>query len=129
MAEAQALHLATEAALAADSLRASHVVALDVGSRLPLTDVFVLATGSSERQVDAIVDAIEERLAKLGARLARHEGRTAARWVLLDYGEIVVHVMHKEDREYYALDKLWKDCPVIELPDLTGPELALAVGV
>jgi ribosome-associated protein len=128
MADAHALHLANEAALAADSRRASHVVVLDVSPRLPLTDVFVLATGSSERQVGAIVEAVDERLARLGARLERQEGRGAGRWVLLDYGEVVVHVMHQEDRDYYALDKLWKDCPLVEVPELLGPEPALAVG-
>ncbi|MDR1634161.1 MAG: ribosome silencing factor [Bifidobacteriaceae bacterium] len=115
MADAQALHLAEEAARAADSIKATDIVALDVSRRLPLTDVFVLATGASERQVDAIVDAVEERLIGLGAKPKRREGRSGARWVLLDFGDIVVHVMHAEDREFYALEKLWKDCPGVDL--------------
>jgi ribosome-associated protein len=115
VADAQALHLAEEAARAADSIKATDIVALDVSRRLPLTDVFVLATGASERQVDAIVDAVEERLIGLGAKPKRREGRSGARWVLLDFGDIVVHVMHAEDREFYALEKLWKDCPGVDL--------------
>jgi ribosome-associated protein len=118
VADALALQLAEEAARAADSIKATNIVALDVSSRLPLTDVFVLATGASERQVDAIVDAVEEKLLALDAKPRRREGRAGARWVLLDFGDIVVHVMHAEDREYYALDKLWKDCPALDLPSL-----------
>lgn len=129
MADARALQLAEEAARAADSIKATDIVALDVSSRLPLTDVFVMATGATERQVDAIVDAVEERLAALGAKPKRREGRSGARWVLLDFEDIVVHVMHAEDREFYALEKLWKDCPAVELDGLVEapPPLAAAV--
>ncbi|MDR1798992.1 MAG: ribosome silencing factor [Bifidobacteriaceae bacterium] len=116
VADAQARNLALEAALAADSVKGANIVALDVSGRLPLTDIFVLATGNSERQVDAIVDAVEERLLGVGAKPTRREGRNGARWVLLDYQDIVVHIQHAEDREFYALDKLWKDCPLVELP-------------
>jgi ribosome-associated protein len=103
-------------------------MALDVTSRLPLTDVFVLATGLSERQVDGIVDAVEERLLTLGAKPVRREGKNGARWVLLDYGEIVVHVLHAEDRDFYALEKLWKDCPEVALPGV-GLEAPMAAAV
>jgi ribosome-associated protein len=129
VADARALQLAEEAARAADSIKATDIVALDVSSRLPLTDVFVMATGATERQVDAIVDAVEERLAALGAKPKRREGRSGARWVLLDFEDIVVHVMHAEDREFYALEKLWKDCPAVELDGLVeaAPPLAAAV--
>ncbi|MDR3107743.1 MAG: ribosome silencing factor [Bifidobacteriaceae bacterium] len=126
MADARALQLAEEAARAADSIKAIDIVALDVSSRLPLTDVFVLATGATERQVDGIVDAVEERLLALEARPKRREGRAGARWVLLDFEDIVVHVMHAEDRDYYALDKLWKDCPALDLPGVTGSEPPVA---
>lgn len=122
MADARALELAEEAARAADSIKATDIVALDVSSRLPLTDVFVLASGATERQVDAIVDAVEEKLSVLDAKPKRREGRGGARWVLLDFGDIVVHAMHTEDREFYALDKLWKDCPALDLPGVAGGE-------
>jgi ribosome-associated protein len=132
VADAVALQLATEVAVAADSTKALNIVALDVSERMPLTDVFVFATGSSERQVNGIVDAVEERLGRQGNKPLRREGRQGARWVLLDYGYIVVHVMHAEDREFYALDKLWKDCPQIVLPGVANVDevdIDAAVGV
>src|SRR5690606_30714902 len=74
-------------------------------------------SGASERQVSAIVDAVERALFKEGAKPIRQEGKAEARWVLLDFGDVVVHVQHAEDRTYYALERLWKDCPAIELPE------------
>jgi ribosome-associated protein len=128
-ADARALELARAAALAADSIKATDITALDVTGRMPLTDAFVLATGLSERQVNGIVDAVEEHLLGLGAKPIRREGRNGARWVLLDYGEIVVHVLHAEDRDFYALEKLWKDCPRIDLPGVgIDHPMAVAVG-
>jgi ribosome-associated protein len=82
-----------------------------------LTDVFLIASGTNERQVSAIVDAVEEALHRVGAKPIRREGKGEGRWVLLDFGDIVVHVQHAEDRVYYALERLWKDCPAIELPE------------
>ncbi|MDR2348006.1 MAG: ribosome silencing factor [Bifidobacteriaceae bacterium] len=128
MADAEALRLAAEAARAADQTKAEAIVTLDVSSRLPLTDVFVLATGSSERHVGGIVDAVEERLHRAGGTQLRREGRAAGRWVLLDYGDIVVHIMHAEDRDYYALDKLWRDCPALDLLGDAPPLAAAAAG-
>lgn len=104
----------TAAKAAADKL-AQDIVALDVSDRLAITDVFLIASASNERQVNAIVDGIEEALIKANLRPVRREGRSEGRWVLLDYIEVVVHVQHEEDRLFYALDRLWKDCPVIDL--------------
>jgi ribosome-associated protein len=88
-----------------------------------LTDVFLVTSGTNERQVKAIVEAVEDALHVEGAKAVRKEGQAEARWVLLDFGDIVVHVQHDEDREFYALERLWKDCPVVELPeDLYAPE-------
>jgi ribosome-associated protein len=120
--DAEALRLTKAAASAADSVKAEQIAAIDVTSRLPLTDVFVLASGKSERQVSAIAEAVEEQLLLEGAKPVRREGRSGARWVLLDFGVIVVHVMHVDDREFYALDKLWEDCPLIELDPLIPAE-------
>ena len=118
----RAVELAVTAARAASRLKADEIIALDVSEQLVLTDVFVIASGTNERQVSAIVDAIEEDLYKAGAKPIRREGKAEGRWVLLDFGEIVVHVQHAEDRVYYALERLWKDCPVVELPaDVTDP--------
>ena len=112
----RAVDLAIAAARAASALKAEEIIALDVSEQLVLTDVFLIASGTNERQVGAIVDAIEESLHKLGAKPIRREGKAAGRWVLIDFGDVVVHVQHAEDRVYYALERLWKDCPLIELP-------------
>jgi ribosome-associated protein len=113
--------LAQIAAVAADSKLGEDLVALDVSGPLPLVDVFLLVTGTSERNVMAIADAVEDRMSQEGVRTVRREGRGDGRWVLLDFGDLVVHVFHQEDRAYYALERLWKDCPAIRL---TMPESA-----
>ncbi len=103
------------AALAADSKQAVDLVALDVSGPLPLTDIFLLATGRNERNVVAIASEIEDQLIEGGAKPLRREGRAEGRWVLLDFGDLIVHVFHEEDRMYYSLERLWKDCPVIPI--------------
>ncbi len=105
-------HAELAADAAADKL-ATDIVLIDVSDRLAITDVFAIATGNNERQVVAIVDAVEERLRASGVKPLRREGRRDGRWVLLDYGDVVVHVMHAEERVFYALERLWADCPVI----------------
>ena len=116
-ATARALDLARAAAHAAQDKLAEDVVGLDVSDQLALTDIFVIASAPNERQVASIVDAIEERLLELGAKTLRREGQREGRWVLMDFSDIVVHVMHTEDREFYDLERLWKDCPVVTLPE------------
>jgi ribosome-associated protein len=116
--EARELGLAAASA-AADKL-ATDIVLIDVSERLVITDVFVIATGSNERQVEAIVDSVEERLAQLGAKPLRREGRRDGRWVLLDYADVVVHVQHAEERVFYGLERLWRDCPTIPFPSLSA---------
>ncbi|MCL6538932.1 MAG: ribosome silencing factor [Acidothermus sp.] len=112
-----AVELAVCAAEAAAEKLASDIVAFDVSDRLAITDAFVLASAKSDRQVHAVVDAIEERLRKVhGVKPVRREGEQEGRWVLLDYLEIVVHVQHVEERLYYGLERLWKDCPALPLP-------------
>jgi ribosome-associated protein len=115
-ASERAVELAIAAARAAADLKADEIIALDVSAQLVLTDVFLIASGTNERQVSGIVDAIERALHLIGAKPLRREGGSQARWVLLDFGEIVVHVQHAEDRVFYALERLWRDCPVIKLP-------------
>ena len=114
--------LADVAARAAAEKLAHDIVALDVSDRLVITDVFLIASAPNERQVSAIVDEIEERLRQAGAKPVRREGERDGRWVLLDYVDIVVHVQHAEERTYYALERLWKDCPVLPLPEGVVPE-------
>ena len=111
----QSIGIARTAAHAAVDKIAQDIVAIDVSDRLAITDVFVIASAPSERQVNAIVDGIEEELSKQGLKPVRREGRSEGRWVLLDYAEVIVHVQHEEDRVFYALDRLWKDCPSVDL--------------
>jgi ribosome-associated protein len=111
----RALELVRIAALAADEKSGEDLVALDVSGPLPLTDVFLLATGRNERNVQSIASEIEDKLNQAGVKTLRREGRTEGRWILLDFGDLVVHVFHEEDRMYYALERLWKDCPVVPL--------------
>ncbi|NMO91422.1 ribosome silencing factor [Actinomycetospora sp. TBRC 11914] len=117
-----ARRLADVAALAAADKLAQDVVAIDVSERLPLTDVFVIASAPNERQVQAVVDEVEEKLRAEDVKAVRREGRQEARWVLLDFGDVVVHVLHTDEREFYGLERLWKDCPRLELPaEVSGP--------
>jgi iojap-like protein len=111
-----AIELAHAAAHAAAQKKASDIIAIDVSQRLALTDVFLVISAGNERQVMAVVDAVEEALHKAGAKRRMREGYSQAHWVLLDYNDIVVHVQRDEDREFYAMERLWKDCPQIELP-------------
>lgn len=106
---------------AADKL-ASNVIALDVSEQLVITDVFVVCSGDSERQVNAIVNGVEEEMFKAGYKPKRREGEKDARWILLDFTDIVVHVQHAEDRAFYALERLWRDAPTIDLDLDLGPE-------
>ncbi len=110
--------MARIAAIAADAKGGDDIVALDVSEPLPLVDIFLLVTGRNERNVAAIADEVEEKLLEAGHKRLRREGRQESRWVLLDFGDLVVHVFHEEERVYYGLERLWKDCPVvpIELP-------------
>ncbi|WP_432482324.1 ribosome silencing factor [Kineococcus esterisolvens] len=117
----RALELVTTAAAAAADKLATDVVALDVSDQLFITDAFLLASAPNERQVRAIAEAVEEKLLPLGAKPVRREGEREGRWVLLDFVDLVVHVQHSEEREYYALERLWKDCPAIEVPAAATP--------
>ena len=116
-----AKQLAVLAADAAADKLASDIVLIDVSDRLVITDVFVIATGTNERQVDAIVDSVEDRLLRAGHKPIRREGKRDGRWVLLDYADVVVHVQHAEERAFYALERLWRDCPVIPFNSTGAP--------
>ena len=113
----EAVELAKVAVAAAADKLAVDVVVLDVSEQLVITDCFVLASAPNERQVQAIVDEVEEKLRERGAKPTRREGAREGRWVLLDFTDIVVHVQHAEERSFYGLDRLWKDCPRIEVPE------------
>jgi ribosome-associated protein len=118
-ASAEAIQMAGTAARAAAAKLAQDIIVIDVSGQLVITDCFVIASATNERQCNAIVDEIEEKMRLAGHKPARREGTREGRWVLLDFIDIVVHVQHTDERNYYALDRLWRDCPVIAV-DLEG---------
>ena len=113
----RAVELVEIAATAAADKLATDIIAYDVSEQLVITDAFLLCSASNDRQVKSIVDEIEDKLRKAGAKPVRREGEREGRWVLLDYIDVVIHVQHAEERVFYALERLWKDCPRIPLPE------------
>ena len=109
----EAVEMAEIAARAAAGKLANNVVVIDVSEQLVITDAFVIASASNERQVNAIVEEVEEKMRRAGHKPARREGAREGRWALLDYIDIVVHIQHEDERDFYALDRLWRDCPEI----------------
>ncbi|WP_344771550.1 ribosome silencing factor [Aeromicrobium panaciterrae] len=110
-----AVELTRAAAMAAEDKLAVDIIAFDVSDQLAITDVFLLCSAANPRQVRAVQDAVEDKMIDLGAKAVRREGMREGRWVLLDFADIVVHIMHQEERAFYALERLWSDCPVVEL--------------
>ena len=117
----ESIRMATIAAQAAASKLAQDITVIDVSGQLVITDCFVIASASNERQAGAIVDEVEDKMRAAGHKPARREGAREGRWVLLDFIDIVVHVQHQDERNFYALDRLWRDCPTIEV-DLESQE-------
>lgn len=113
------------AAEAASEKKAEDIVILEVSTLIGITDFFVIASGNNERQVSTIVDEVERRLREAGHKPYRREGEREQRWVLLDYLDIVVHVFHKEEREFYELERLWKDAARVPF----SPQEDLAQGL
>ncbi len=110
------IDLAKIAASAADDKLAATVSGLDVSGHLALTDVFVIVSAETERQVGSIVDEVQDQLReRAGVKPIRREGERDGRWVLIDFGDIVVHVQHDDEYQYYDLERLWRDCPEIDL--------------
>ena len=114
----EAIEISRMAARAADEKLATDVVVLDVSEQLVITDCFVIASAPNERQVNAIVDSVEDKLREAGHKPVRREGTREGRWALLDYVDVVVHIQHSDERDFYALERLWKDCPVVEVEGL-----------
>jgi len=113
----RAVELIEIAAMAAADKLATDIIAYDVSDQLVITDAFLLCSAANDRQVRSIVDEIELKLSQAGAKPVRREGERDGRWVLLDYVDVVIHVQHADQRMFYALERLWKDCPVIRLPE------------
>jgi ribosome-associated protein len=114
-ATGRAAELIATAAQAAHDKLGTNLLAFDVSEQLVITDAFLLVSASNERQVRSVVDEIEDKLREIGAKPLRREGEREGRWVLIDYADIVVHVQHEEERQFYALERLWRDCPTIPL--------------
>ncbi len=119
-ASPEAIGMATVAARAAAAKLAQDIVVIDVSEQLVITDCFVIASAANERQVNAIVDEVEDTMRLAGYKPARREGTREGRWVLLDYIDIVVHIQHQDERNFYALDRLWRDCPVVDVDIADG---------
>lgn len=116
-ASENSIALTIAAARAAADKKAERIIGLDVSEHLPLADVFLIASGTNERQVVSVAESVEDALREQGIKALRREGVREGRWALLDFGDLIVHVMHDEDRAYYDLERLWKDCPVVPLPE------------
>lgn len=111
-----AASVAKAAAAAADDKKAEDLLVLDLTELSDVCDYFVIATGTNFRQVDAIIDEVEEQVAQAcGEHPFSIEGRDERSWILMDYGSVIVHVFTPEAREYYRLEKLWGDAPALEL--------------
>jgi ribosome-associated protein len=117
----QAIIQANIAANAAADKLAENIIGLDITAVMPLTDIYVLASGRTERQVAAISDNVEEKMLESGYKLLHREGKELGRWILLDFGDVVCHVMHEEDRMFYSLERLYSDQPVVKL-DIVAAE-------
>jgi ribosome-associated protein len=113
----RAIELIEIAALAATDKLARDIVAYDVSEQLAISDAFLLCTGANDRQVRSIIGEVEQKMREAGAKLVRREGEREGRWVLLDFADIVVHVQSAEERVFYGLERIWKDCPRIPLPE------------
>lgn len=109
--------MAKVAALAAEDKLGHAVTVIDVSEQLVITDLFVIASADNERQVNSITDEVEEKMREAGYKPVRREGTREGRWALLDYIDIVVHIQHADERAFYALESLWKDCPVVSIGD------------
>lgn len=124
-ASKETIQLAEVAAKAADEKLATNIAVLDVSDVMAISEVFVLASADNERQVRAIVEEIEDELTKLGEEPKRREGNRENRWVLLDYGMLVIHIQRNTERDFYGLDRLYRDCPLLEvdgIDTMTRPE-------
>ena len=110
---ARTLEITQAAAKAVIEKIGTDLVAIDLSDQLVLSEVFLIATGQNVAQVDAIADEVERALIAIGEKPARRE--KGAEWILLDYSDLVVHIQSTELRKYYMLDRLWNDCPTIDL--------------
>lgn len=108
-----AIEKAKLAASASDSKKAEDIVILEMSDIISYTDYFVICSGRSKVQVQAIADAVEEKLAEAGVKLDHREGYQEAVWILLDYGDVIVHIFYHETRDFYGLEELWAEASIL----------------
>lgn len=112
----ETISLTKRAVAAAEEKLAKDIVALDLSNQGILADVFLIITGANDPQLEAISDEIQRELQNVGERPIRREGMGgSSQWILLDYGDLVIHIQHPEVRSYYALERLWGDCPKLNV--------------
>ncbi|MBZ8178340.1 ribosome silencing factor [Corynebacterium poyangense] len=121
-ASQESIRLAGIAARAADEKHAGNIAAIDVSDVMSISDVFLICSADNERQVRAIVEEIEDALTEAGKEPLRREGNRENRWVLLDYSGLVIHVQREAEREFYGLDRLYRDCPLVDLDGIPTPD-------
>lgn len=115
------------AARAADEKLGTDIVILEVGDVLSITDHFVLVSGANPRQIKAIIEEVEAKIKRSGGPAPiRLEGADALEWVLMDYGDFIVHVLHVDAREYYEIERLWADTPNVDWRDADDPRTGAA---
>lgn len=107
----ETLQIAEEMIHAISDKKAKDIILMEVGEKLPITEYFIIASGGSSTQVRAISDGVEAKMKENGILPLRTEGHREGRWVLADYGDVIVHVFHEEEREFYGLERLWGDVP------------------
>jgi len=117
VAVTESVDLACAAARAASEKQGQDVLVLDVRDLITITDYFVIASGSSDRQIKTIAEEVEQALKARGVKPVRVEGGAASRWILLDFVDLVVHVFHEEERDFYRLERLWIDAPRVAWED------------
>ena len=112
-ASKETIQLVKIASKAATDKLGENLVALDVTEPFALAEVFLIISATNERQAQAISDSVEDELLQHKVKTRFREGRQTGRWVLLDFGDLIVHVMHEQEREFYSLERLWSDCHVV----------------
>ncbi len=110
--------IVNEAVKILDTKMATDILVLDVRGLTTLTDYFVIATGKSNNQVQSLCDYLEEDMLKAGYRPLSREGYNTANWILLGYDEVMVHIFQEETREFYKLEHIWKDAPLVDMSDI-----------
>ncbi len=110
--------IAQKAVALLDAKKAENIVALDIGTLTSLGDYFIIASGGNTTLVKTLAEEVEEKLSALGVEPKRVEGAASAMWILMDYGDVIIHIFYSETRDFYCLERLWADAPKLDLAEL-----------